>query len=68
MTVALFFIASTATAKVTPAEAQRIAESSYTYGLQQVIFFGQRYTYTQNNDKDNQSYVGTNRFSKLGKK
>ena len=68
MAALLLFTASTASAKVTPAQAQQIAEDSYTYGLQQVIFFGQRYTYTQDSNKDNQSYVGVNRFYNVRKK
>ena len=68
MAVILFFTASTASAQATPAEAQQIAEKAYTYGLQQVIYSGQRYTYTQDSDKDNQSYVGTNRFFNVRKK
>jgi len=68
MATVLLFITPAATAKVTPAQAQKIAESAYTYGLQQVIFFGQRYTYTQNDDKDNQSYVGVNRFFNVREK
>jgi hypothetical protein len=68
MAVALFCITSTASAKVTPAQAQQIAEDSYTYGLQQVIFFGQRYTYTQDSNKGNQSYAGVNRFYNVREK
>ena len=60
--------ASPASAQVTAAEAQKIAESAYLYGLQQVIFTGQRYTYTQDSSKDNQSYVGVNRFYNVRKK
>ncbi len=68
MAALLLFAASTASAKVTPAEAQKIAEKAYTYGLQQVIYFGQRYTYTQDSSKDNQSYVGVNRFYNVREK
>lgn len=68
MATVVIFITSTANAKVTAAQAQQIAESAYTYGLQQVIFFGQRYTYTQNSDKGNQSYVGVNRFFNVREK
>ena len=64
----LLFAASTASAEVTPANAQQIAEKAYTYGLQQVIYFGQRYTYTQDSSKDNQSYVGVNRFYNVREK
>jgi hypothetical protein len=51
-----------------PSSTQQIAEDAYTYGLQQVIFFGQRYTYTQNSKKDNQSYAGVNRLFNVRKK
>jgi len=68
MAALLLFAASTASAKVTSAEAQQIAEKAYTYGLQQVIYFGQRYTYTQDSSKDNQSYVGVNRFYNVREK
>jgi hypothetical protein len=62
------FTASTASAKVTPDQAQQIAETAYLYGLQQNIYFGQRYTYTQNDSKDNKSYAGVNRFFDVRKK
>lgn len=39
-----------------------IAEQAYLYGLQQVIFYGQRWIYTQNNHKTNNSFVGINRL------
>ncbi len=55
-------IASTASAKVDDAQAQQIAETAYLYGLQQVIFSGQRYIYTQDSSKDNLSYAGVNRL------
>lgn len=64
----LLYAVSTASAEVTLANAQQIAEKAYTYGLQQVIFFGQRYIYTQDNSKDNQSYVGVNRFYNVREK
>jgi hypothetical protein len=51
-----------------PAEVQKIAEDAYLYGLQQNIYFGQRYTYTQNSRKNNQAYVGVNRFFNVRKK
>jgi hypothetical protein len=34
-------------AKLTPAEAKAIAQEAYIYGLQQVVFYGMRYGYTQ---------------------
>ena len=40
-----------------------LAAQAYLYGLQQVIFFGQRWIYTQNDHTDNGSYVGINRFN-----
>jgi hypothetical protein len=57
-----------AAAEVSPADVQKLAEDAYLYGLQQVIFYGQRYIYTQNDNKDNQSYAGINRFSWVRKK
>ena len=50
------------------AEAQKIAEDAYLYGLQQVIFYGQRWTSTQNDSKDNQVYTGVNRFNSVREK
>ncbi len=44
-------------------DTQQIAEDAYLYGLQQVIFYGQRWTSTQNDSKDNTVYTGINRFS-----
>ena len=52
-----------ASAKVTDEQVQEIAENAYLYGLQQVIFYGQRWTSTQNDSKDNTVYSGVNRFS-----
>ncbi len=42
---------------------EEVAERAYLYGLQQAIFYGQRWTYTQNDDKDNIVYAGLNQFS-----
>lgn len=42
---------------------QKIAEDAYLYGLQQVIYFGQRWNSTQNDVKGNASYSGVNRLS-----
>jgi hypothetical protein len=64
----LLFTTSSVSAKVTPAQAQQIAETAYLYGLQQVIYSGQRYTYTQDSSKGNQSYAGVNRFYDVRKK
>ncbi|WP_235015563.1 DUF1254 domain-containing protein [Oceanicoccus sp. KOV_DT_Chl] len=41
---------------------EEVAERSYLYGLQQAIFYGQRWIYTQNNVKDNEIYSGINRI------
>ena len=40
-----------------------IAAQAYIYGLQQAIYYGQRWTYTQNDAKDNIVYAGLNQFS-----
>ena len=42
---------------------EAIAEQAYIYGLQQAIFYGQRWIYTQNDTKDNIVYAGLNQFS-----
>ncbi len=68
---ALVFTFSFAT-QVTSAKAaedttQKIAEEAYYYGLQQVIFYGQRWIYTQNKTKDNLSYSGVNRLFNIRK-
>ena len=42
---------------------EAIAERAYLYGLQQAIYYGQRWTYTQNDVKDNAVYAGLNRFA-----
>ena len=68
MVAIMLCIASTASAKVTAAQAQQIAETAYLYGLQQVIFYGQRWISTQNDSKDNKVYTGSNRFSFVRKK
>ena len=41
---------------------EAVAERAYLYGLQQAIFYGQRWIYTQNDAKANDIYSGTNRF------
>ena len=48
---------------VSPKEAEAVAEQAYIYGLQQAIYYGQRWTYTQNDAKDNIVYAGLNQFS-----
>ena len=40
-----------------------IAAEAYVYGLQQAIYYGQRWTYTQNDATDNIVYAGLNQFS-----
>lgn len=47
---------------------QEVAERAYLYGLQQAIFYGQRWIYTQNKAKSNESYAGVNRFFWVRKK
>jgi len=41
---------------------EEIAENAYLYGLQQAIFYGQRWIYTQDAAEDNISYAGDNQF------
>jgi hypothetical protein len=55
-------------AKDSKSDVQRIAEDAYLYGLQQAIFYGQRWTSTQNDSKDNSVYTGIHRFSFVRKK
>ncbi|MGB3246911.1 MAG: DUF1254 domain-containing protein, partial [Sulfitobacter sp.] len=50
-------------AQTTPPEKpETIAERAYLYGLQQTIFYGQRWIYTQNDAEANDIYSGLNRF------
>jgi hypothetical protein len=50
-------------AQTTPPQTpESIAERAYLYGLQQAIFYGQRWIYTQNDAKTNDIYSGLNRF------
>lgn len=42
---------------------EAIAERAYLYGLQQAIYYGQRWTYTQNDDEKNIVYAGLNQFA-----
>lgn len=46
----------------TPAEIEAIAAKAYPYGLQQVIYVGERWIYTQNDAPDNDAYSGLDRF------
>ncbi|MCM0612072.1 DUF1254 domain-containing protein [Marinobacter sediminum] len=41
---------------------EAVAERAYLYGLQQAIFYGQRWIYTQNDAETNDIYSGLNRF------
>jgi hypothetical protein len=50
------------TAEASP-DLEAIAERAYLYGLQQAIYYGQRWTYTQNDTKDNIVYSGLNQFA-----
>lgn len=62
-------VAAAALCLALPAQAQEapqpeeIAARAYLYGLQQAIYYGQRWTYTQNGTKDNIVYAGLNQFS-----
>ncbi len=42
---------------------EAVAEQAYVYGLQQAIFYGQRWIYSQNDDESNIVYAGLNQFS-----
>ena len=57
-----------AASPVGPGEVQKVAEKAYLYGLQQVIYSGQRWIYTQNHADGNDAYVGVNRFFWVRKK
>lgn len=50
------------TAETSP-DLEAIAERAYLYGLQQAIYYGQRWTYTQNDTKENIVYSGLNQFA-----
>lgn len=52
----------------TTAEIQDIAAAAYPYGLQQVIYMGERWIYTQNDAPDNNAYSGLDRFFWVRKK
>ena len=41
---------------------EEIGESAYQYGLQQAIFYGQRWIYTQDATDDNVSFAGLNQY------
>lgn len=65
-------VAAAALCLALPAQAEQSAEApkleeiaarAYLYGLQQAIYYGQRWTYTQNDAKDNIVYAGLNQFS-----
>ncbi|MBK1874504.1 DUF1254 domain-containing protein [Marinobacter sp. 1-3A] len=62
----LFAVAFSALATTTTAatpKLEEVAERAYLYGLQQAIYYGQRWTYTQNDDKNNDVYAGLNQFA-----
>jgi hypothetical protein len=42
---------------------EAVGERAYLYGLQQAIYYGQRWTYAQNDVKGNQVYAGLNQFA-----
>lgn len=54
--------------KMSNEEITKMAEQAYYYGLQQAIFYGQRWIYTQDDSKDNVSYSGVNRLYNVRKK
>ncbi|MBM9604139.1 DUF1254 domain-containing protein [Desulfopila inferna] len=56
-------VSAQAVKAASPKEAEAVAEQAYIYGLQQAIYYGQRWTYTQNDAKDNIVYAGLNQFS-----
>jgi len=67
LVVAIAAIGFTLSAQVArsaePVKPEAVAERAYLYGLQQAIYYGQRWTYTQNDTKDNIVYSGLNQFS-----
>jgi hypothetical protein len=63
LVLALFLNTFALAKQPNPDQIRKIGEEAYLYGLQQVIFFGQRWISTQNNSKDNKGYTGINRFS-----
>ena len=60
-------VVSVPAAAMSSAEKSAVAEQAYIYGLQQVIFFGQRWIYTQNDSRDNLTYSGVNRLFNIRK-
>lgn len=61
---AMAFVGMTAGAQAqTGQKPEAIATQAYVYGLQQAIFYGQRWVYTQNDSPDNIVYAGLNQFS-----
>lgn len=61
-TVLLAILCMSVSAQAAP-KLEAVAERAYLYGLQQAIYYGQRWTYTQNDVKDNAVYAGLNRFA-----
>ena len=62
MAALLAVFCMSASVQATP-KLEAVAEHAYFYGLQQAIYYGQRWTYTQNETKDNIVYSGLNQFA-----
>lgn len=60
-------ISTGAAAPSSSEDIKKTATDAYLYGLQQVIFYGQRWIYTQNDAKENLSYSGVNRLFNIRK-
>ena len=67
LAMCLPFATTSVAAEMTADAKTQLAEKAYLYGLQQVIFYGQRWIYTQNINKDNMSYSGINRLFNIRK-
>lgn len=61
-------VAVAASSEPPAAETEKMAERAYLYGLQQAIFYGQRWTYSQNDSSENNGYAGVNRLFWVRKK
>ena len=57
-----FAVCAQAAQTTQPEKPEAIAERAYTYGLQQAIFYGQRWIYTQNDAESNDVYLGLSLF------
>lgn len=62
MTVLLAVFCVNSVAQAVP-KMEDVAERAYLYGLQQAIFYGTRWAYTQNDAEDNIVYSGLNQLS-----